>query len=88
MKRAVIFVASMFIALSLVGRASAKKLDDFQRKELQEMRQERKDTKAELLDEERQQQEENFEAKKTHGQQRHNGDDLDDDDSDSTGGDD
>ncbi len=84
----VVVVASVVMALPLAGRASAKKLDDFRRKELQEMRQERRDTKAELLDEERQQQEENYEKKREQaGQSRHR-DDLDEEDDLDLGGED
>jgi hypothetical protein len=88
MKRGVVLVAGMLMALPLAGRASAKKLDEFQRKELQELRQERRDTKAELQNEEREEQQDNFERTRARDQQRHHSGDLDDDDDLDFGGDD
>jgi len=47
MKRLVVLLAMMLVAIPLTRPASAKKLNEFQRKELQEARQGRKDEKAE-----------------------------------------
>ena len=83
MKLGVVVAASLLMALLLIpGRASAKKLDEFQKKELQEMRQERKDTKAELQEEQREEQEQGYERQREQrtAEHRKNGDeDLDDD---------
>ncbi len=87
MKRGLVVAASLLLMLSLQGRASAKKLDEFQKKELQEMRQERRDTKAELQDEQREREEENYERNRERGVQHRAGDDLEGDDQD-TGGED
>ena len=85
MKRGVVLVGVLLMVLACAGRASAKKLDEFQKKELQEMRQERKDTKAELLDEQREEKQDALDRSRERGPQRHNADDLDDDDLDSGG---
>jgi len=83
MKRGVVVAAALLMALPLCGRASAKKLDEFQKKELKEQRQERKDTKAELQDEQRDEQEQGYERERERAGQRRRGEDLDDDDLDS-----
>jgi uncharacterized membrane protein YgaE (UPF0421/DUF939 family) len=86
MKLGVVIAASLLMALLFVpGRASAKKLDEFQKKELQAMRQERKDQKAELQEEQREEQEQGYERQREQ-RSRKNGDGDVDDDLDGGGG--
>ena len=67
----------------LTPRVAAKKLDEFQRKELQDARQERRDQKAELQQEERDKQEDEYERLREGGApRRHVDEDTGDEDAD------
>lgn len=79
MRRRVVLLAMMTVALPLARPASAKKLDEFQKKELQETRQNRKDDKSEVQKEEQDEKEDQYEHARLHGGQRYQPDDADDD---------
>ena len=66
----------------MTSRVAAKKLDEFQRKEMRDARQERRDEKAELRQEQRDKQDEEYERVREGGQRRHLDDDTGDEDAD------
>lgn len=79
MRGRVLVLAAMLVAVPLTRPASAKKLNEFQKKELQEARQGRKDEKAELQKEQADEQDDQYERARVRGGQRHRADDYDND---------
>ena len=78
MKMTVFVSAAIFAVVTMPGRASPKKYNEFELKDLRQLRQDRKDDKARRLEDEQEEQQEAHDKEKL---ARHHGDDdLDDDD--------